>query len=116
MSDFRRPDVRLAEDRVPGRLPYGFLAFAIVFSAVLVLAAWLLLDISLGSRARLPPPSVAPAAIAGVRQTLILEERPGQRLLREQREGLERWGWVDREAGIVQIPVDEAIRLFVEEP
>ena len=39
-----------------------------------------------------------------------------QRLLRTQAASLNSYGWKDSKAGIVQIPVDRAIELMVEEP
>lgn len=115
MSGPTRADVRLAEDEVPAKVPFGFLALVLAFGAVLSVAAWLLLLSALGPRAHLPQPERAPAAIQAVRQTLITVELPGQRLFQQQREALDRFGWVDREAGVVQIPVDEAARLLIEE-
>jgi hypothetical protein len=115
MSEIRHADVRLAEDRVPPAVPYGFLAFVVLFGATLSVAAWLLLVASLGHRV-LRAPARADATIGTVRQTPIDRERPGEQRWREQREALERFDWVDREAGIVQIPVEEAARLLIGAP
>ncbi len=36
-------------------------------------------------------------------------------LLAREEELLENYGWVDREAGIVRIPIDQAIELLAED-
>jgi hypothetical protein len=116
MTDPRNPDVRLEDDHVAPAVPYGFLALVVLFSVALSIGAWLLLRTTPEwADARAPVPVQAPNTIAGIRQTPILEEQPAQRLYRAQREALGSWGWVDRDAGIVQIPIDEAVRLLVEE-
>lgn len=115
MSETRRADVRLADDRVPPAVPFGFLAFVVLFGAALSVAAWLLLGASLAPRVRRAP-ARADATIAAVRQTPIDRERPAEQRFREQRGELERFEWVDREAGIVQIPVEDAARLLIEAP
>lgn len=108
----RRPDVRLASDWVSARVVWG--SFALVVIVTLGLIAWAGY-LEYGERAQrgapmvLPPPARAPTTISGVRQTLILIEHPGRRLFDEQRQTLESFGWVDRERGIVHIPIDAAM-------
>ena len=121
MSETRHsPGVRLADDHVSRPLVWGSLAFIVLATLFFIGWAWVLYGGSLqdyhvpGPPERVTPPA-APATISSVRQTLILGEREGQRVVREQREAMSSWGWVDRQAGIVSMPIEEAMRLLVEE-
>jgi len=51
----------------------------------------------------------APGDVAGVRQDLFRIARPQPTEKERDRRELERFGWVDREHGIVRIPVEAAI-------
>ncbi len=47
-----------------------------------------------------------------------IQNNPGvdfQRFLQEQDEKLNRYGWVDRQRGIVQIPIDEAMKRLLQQ-
>lgn len=44
----------------------------------------------------------------------IEHDAHGPALRAAQRARLESWGWVDRDAGIARIPIDEAIEIVVE--
>lgn len=57
----------------------------------------------------------APAQVGGVDQTLFDAPLPAEAARRTDRARLESYGWVDRDAGIVHIPIDRAIDLMVEE-
>ncbi|WP_373047311.1 hypothetical protein [Vulgatibacter sp.] len=115
MSEPRRPAVRLAEDHVPARVAYGALAFVVVFGALLVFWAWILYSGSLREfRAERDLPA-APARRSAVGERLFGTSGSGWERLRLQEEGLSRWRWADREAGIVDMPIEEAMRLLVEE-
>jgi hypothetical protein len=63
-----------------------------------------------------PPPQriegpELPPQISRVRQTLIARDREGARMRDRVRRDLERYEWVDRERGIVRIPIDRAMEL-----
>ncbi len=60
------------------------------------------------------PAGRAPREIGGVKQTLIRVDAYGQRLLQRQHEDVERYEWVDRDRGIVNIPVEQGMRLVIE--
>lgn len=103
--------VQLSEDRIPGRPVVAAALVVVVVSLLLCGWAWL---IHVQKSRELAPGPRAQAVEVGrtlseVRQTLILEERPGQILFRKQRERLETFGWVDREAGILHIPIEAAM-------
>lgn len=108
-----RPTIRLNEDVVP---LYIFTLIAIVVLIVIggIAWAWLLFHDESARLGGFPAPKVliqAPREIAGVNQTLIHYDRQGQRLREVQERRLQSWGWVDRDAGIVHIPIEEAIRI-----
>jgi len=110
-------NIFLEEDIVSTRF---LLAVIVGFVIVILLGAgwaWLLYERETLRLGGLPEGSgmTAPRAIGGVSQTLIRVERHGQRLEAEQRLLLGEFGWVDRERGLVRIPIDEAIRLTAEE-
>jgi hypothetical protein len=56
-------------------------------------------------------PSVAPMTLGTVEQGLILGPARGQGVRSEQRTALDRWGWIDRDAGVARIPVERAMDL-----
>lgn len=59
---------------------------------------------------------MAPRQIARIHQTPIERDRHGLELREQQRHGLERYGWVDRNAGIAQIPITRAMQLVMDDP
>jgi len=60
-------------------------------------------------------PSSAPATIGTLEQRLILAAPRGLETKRRQRDELDRWGWVDRDAGLARIPVERAMDLVADE-
>ncbi|AKU90247.1 hypothetical protein [Vulgatibacter incomptus] len=113
----RHANIRLEEDVVPA----GFLLsliFAVVFVTLAGIGwAWLIFSretMRLGGYEQPIPEQHAPRTIVRVNQSLIHVERNGQRIEAEQRRILEEYGWIDRERGIVRIPIDDAIRITAE--
>lgn len=116
-DELRNPNIRLAEDMVPGYLLWITLA-VILITIGGVLWAWALYQDGLhrhGGFLQPVPGERAPRAIEGVNQTLILLDRHGQRMQRDQLRALDGFGWVDPQRGVVHIPIDEAMRLRAEE-
>lgn len=66
-------------------------------------------------RAESGAPRTAPREIGIVDQTQIRRERLGRTLTREKRQRLESFGWIDRERGIVHIPIERAFDIIVGE-
>lgn len=92
---------------------------SIVLGAVGIFFAGLILAVTVGS---LQPSFAGPSGpapvgrtLAGIEQTPIWQTRTGEDLREGQRRELDRWGWVDRRAGLANIPIDRAIDLVVEE-
>ncbi len=59
-----------------------------------------------------PAPSVAPMTLGTVEQGLLVGPARGLDVARDQRAMLDRWSWVDRDAGIATIPVERAMDLI----
>jgi hypothetical protein len=57
------------------------------------------------------PPEIGLSKIGMVEQQPFAQAVRGERAKVRQRERLESYGWVDREAGVVHIPIAEAMRL-----
>ena len=65
-----------------------------------------------GNLAEGAAPRSAGEEIAHIEQTPIWGPARGLEKQRAQREELGRYGWVDRDAGLVSIPIDRAMELF----
>jgi hypothetical protein len=110
-----RPKVRLSPDSLPGKRVAAILLAGIAFGLLLVLLAYLLLNEEL--RAERPammaraaaPAAVAPARIGGILQTQLPAADEGLRLRQEGEEALRHYRWVDRERGLVRLPIDVAV-------
>jgi hypothetical protein len=115
-APIRHLQVRLNEDVVP---PY---IFALIFATVVIILfgigwSWLIYHDQSAALGGFPKPlqlEQAPREISGINQTLILHDRYGQRLRQQQTERLEGFGWIDRDKGIVHIPIDEAMRVVIQ--
>jgi len=59
-------------------------------------------------------PRPAPRELSNVEQTPIWGSPLGEDLRARQRRELDEWGWVDRRAGIANIPIDRAMDLLVQ--
>jgi hypothetical protein len=112
-------DVHQEEDEVRARrlTGVGLLAFliggvAVLFSSILLVAVTGALQPSFAGPSG---PQPAPRELSNVAQTPIWDSRAGEDLLDRQRRELETWGWVDRKAGIANIPIERAMDLVVEE-
>lgn len=57
-----------------------------------------------------------PRATGTVETSLILATERGIALRAEQKKTLDRWGWVDRDAGVAQIPIERAMDVVAARP
>lgn len=57
------------------------------------------------------PPEIGLSKIGLVEQQPFAQAVRGERAKARQRERLDSYGWVDRQAGVVHIPIEEAMRL-----
>ncbi|XXX71936.1 hypothetical protein WMF30_30250 [Sorangium sp. So ce134] len=126
-SHFRRPDVRQEEDLLPWRRILAVAFAVVVIFFILGIWSWTILR---GREAELRPAGRTleraregfepRGVVAGVDQRLFQrratgEEGLGTTLNRKKHEELGRFGWADRGRGIVQIPIEDAMNLVVEE-
>jgi hypothetical protein len=118
-------------DRVPGNRVLAALAGVVVFTIAGVLAAYLIADrraTELANAPRVvpylaPAPQATPAAVPGqmpeeinqIEQVLFVDRAPGLEERRAERAMLGRYGWVDRQAGLVRIPIERAMELYVQQ-
>lgn len=56
-------------------------------------------------------PGPAPRTIGSIEQTPITGTAVGLELRDRQRESLETWRWVDRDAGVAAIPIERAMQI-----
>jgi hypothetical protein len=106
---------RVERDRVPPKAFWWTCAVTVtivvasVFISSRLLRSWIRL-VPEGA----PGPAHADAQIGLVEQTLILTTRRGLDQQARQREGLRHFGWVDRQNGIAEIPIDRAMDLVAD--
>ena len=113
MSD-ERP--QLEDDRVPVRRIVWALVFALVVS--FLLGGWAAFTLRARERrlrpsGRFPEKSERVHSVAGLRVHLFFGETEAERSRAQARADLEQYRYVDREAGIITIPIDRAIELVL---
>jgi hypothetical protein len=94
----------------------GGLAFFLLLGIVSVLMLVIFFSLNQMHSPYAPAPS---AGTAGIRDAARVELQPyprGERLLVEGRaaQELSTYGWTDREAGVVRIPIERAMKLSLE--
>lgn len=98
-------------------LKYGF--WLVVTTAVVVVILWRLYFVFVAQEAaRQPPPPVMkidPEAMSVPPPNLQAMPIQDLTAFRRREDGvLHSYGWVDKEAGVVRIPIDEAMRILAE--
>jgi hypothetical protein len=121
---YRRPDVRQEEDHLSWkRVLLVALAITLAMAAVGVWS-WLLLrekEAELRPSGQYPELDIGPRSeVVGIQQRIFPERGrgepgPGQAINQRKREELARFGWTDKEKGLVDVPIDDAMQLVVEE-
>jgi hypothetical protein len=110
-------EVAQEDDAVASRKVSAVMATGVVVTVLSVaVAGWLLS----ATRAGLPwheaaSAPIAPRQIARIHQTPIERDRHGLDLRERQRRSLEEYRWLDRERGVVQIPIDRAMQIVVDD-
>src|SRR5262249_46710290 len=114
----RHPDLAQQEDTIPTWGVLGVLAATIAIFAILVAWAWYTTKLEVAvvrPSGQFPEKRLGPRHdVDEVEQRLFEEQGAGQALKIKQREALDRFGWVDRDHGIVSIPIDDAMDIAVE--
>jgi hypothetical protein len=117
MSDSKQAHTQHEESDINVRAVLKFGAGLVVIAAVIHLAVWVLFRVFEGREVRNNPPQPLAADAPRVPPNPRLQGNPRLDLekLREQEASLlNGYTWVDRDAGIVRIPIAEAMRLTVE--
>jgi hypothetical protein len=105
------PEVHVEPDAVRGRSLWGTIAAVVVVTGACIVAAGIVLRADESSLAVGPArPIEAPRQI---HHGAIESERLGPKERARARETLDHWSWVDRERGIVAMPIDRAIERIV---
>ena len=119
MSGPEHPEVRFEHSDVDASalLKYGF--WLVVTTAVVVVLLWRLYFVFVAREAaRQPPPPVMkidPEAMSVPLPNLQTLPNLDLTAFRAREESvLHSYGWVDKEAGLVRIPIEEAMRLLAE--
>jgi hypothetical protein len=110
-------ELRQAPERFSGRLVTWIIVWSIVGTIVGVEIARLLWheDLrSLGSVARTPSYPLS-ETVGEIEQKPILGPARGGARVGESHMALERYGWVDRERGIAQIPIERAMQWLADD-
>jgi hypothetical protein len=111
MSD----EIQVEEDRLSRWSITIVIVVGLVIMAFSIWLAWALLvaeeEAIFGGDPPRDPMPAPPAQVARTRQTLIGRDREGLELRQEQRDQLSRYEWVDRDEGVVRIPIERAIEL-----
>jgi hypothetical protein len=104
-------------DVVASRKVSVILLVTIVISIVSVAAAGMILSVRRKSLSFHEPASAsaAPSQIANIHQTPILRDRHGWELREKQRRALDEYHIIDRQRGLVQIPIDRAMQIVVDD-
>lgn len=99
-------------DHVDGRYLAKILALLVVIAFVAIgVSGWLL-----GHGPGGAPPAVAPRTIGSIEQTPITRTAVGLEAHDAQRDVLDAYGWVDRDAGLGAIPIERAMQIVAGEP
>jgi hypothetical protein len=96
-------------ESVRSRFVWGVAAATVVLSAIFIVIAWLLVR---------PPPEPARAIgnASPLENALFDVANHGRNSIAAGMRELDRYDWVDRQAGVVRIPIDRAIEAVVADP
>lgn len=117
MSAETRTGVEQERDRVPAWGVYGFAVGLIGLLMAGALVTWLAdrgASVQSGWRRGAAPVEDVPREIQGVDQMLFGAHQPASGDWSAKRRDLSAYHWVDRERGLVQIPIERAMDLVVE--
>lgn len=106
------------EDRWPwGTITWVAVATLIVLAGAASWGAWMLYDQvgSLDQPVGSAPSRIGQPEVGIVDQRMFAQERRAQELRRAQKERLSSYGWVDRERGVIHLPIERAMELLLEE-
>ncbi len=106
------------KDPVSGRLVTIVIAGALIVFTFFVVGTWAQLQERmkhLNPAGPYEPPELSKAEINIVNTGLIQLDTRAEEELERQRQQLHGYGWVDRDAGVVHVPIERAIERLVSE-
>lgn len=107
--------LRQDEDRLPRRTLVAIAAVGVlVFAAAVAAAAGLAATHDAPTRHAVT--RGAPDRIGFVEQTLVLDADRGRALRAQQEHELAQYRWIDRDAGVVAIPIERALDVVAADP
>ena len=107
--------VRSEPDRIPSRSIIAVGVGALVIFSLASFVTLSYLRVQEGDRPALPvPQELGQSKIGLVEQQLFETAGRGRRDLEARRERLGSYGWVDRKAGVVHVPIDRAMELSAQ--
>jgi hypothetical protein len=102
-------------DLVPGRTIAGISVGVIAATIAGVLVAWGILRCDARDLERLSArPREVPEEVSGIERTLFQLEAQGLEQNQRAAAHLSSYGWVDRDRGLVRIPIEAAFRALLE--
>lgn len=103
--------VRQQEDQLSRGKVVAVAAAGVIITVVSVLVAWWYMELRVVGPLNAEPHAPPPPELGRVEQSRIDTTQRGIHLQQLQQRELQDWGWVDRQAGIARIPIDEAMRM-----
>jgi len=109
--------VRQEPEGLHGGLVFTVIAVAIVITVLCIVVVAVMLHAQEAALAGVPAPPAYPAArtIGKIEQTPSDGPPRGLEKVEAEKRALGQYGWVDRRRGIAQIPIDRAMRWFVDD-
>lgn len=101
-------------DANPRALAYFAGGLFVVLALILVFTKWLFFDLSARQPLGAPPPFESARALPPEPRLQVAPAEDLQSYLQAQRETLNGYGWVNKETGVVRIPIDRAMELLLE--
>lgn len=89
-------------------------AFVIMGVSAAVIAASVVAVAVLGGARQIHPQRLPPV-VSSIETTTFNDVAPGIALLQRAAEELERFDWVDRQAGVITVPIEVAFDLYLEQ-
>jgi hypothetical protein len=100
-------------DTVPGRAILAAVAAALVAIALGTAIAWGLVDCGGARPLAVRPVNRVPPEVSAMETTQFGERAQGLEDRRAASAWLSTYGWIDRQAGVVHIPIETAIDLYL---
>ncbi len=102
------------QDVMPRRLALSTTTVIVSVTLGGIAVAGLVLRLTVGPAPAAPEAMAAAREVSGIEQSLVVNDSEGLRRSEAQRKELESYRWVDRQRGLVQIPIQRAMELVAQ--